>query len=180
MIYAIQPFEYLKALELCAIQYSVEVPEEETRATFWDGVSFRLNDYLFTVGISEITEILPVPQVTPLPGVKPWAKGIANVHGRLIPIIDLRVFFDLPTSSEAGYQRIIIIEQKELSVGVIVDEVYGRQRIPLSDHQKIVPAELPENILPFTNGCYQQDDRYIVFGAEQLVVSDNFLAAASE
>ncbi|OED44697.1 hypothetical protein ACH42_06870 [Endozoicomonas sp. (ex Bugula neritina AB1)] len=185
MTYAIHPFEYLKALELCATRYSVEVPQEENSTAYWDGVGFKLNNHLFTVDIGEISEIIPVPQITPLPGVKQWAKGVANIHGRLIPIVDLGSFFGLPRLSRTNSHRIIVVDQKAvnqkgISVGLLVDEVHGRQHFPTSDHQTAPLTGLPDNITPYTNGCYQQDSRHIVFDIDQLVASDVFLAAASE
>lgn len=180
MSYAIHPFEYLKALELCASRYAIEMPQEDSSVTYWDGVGFALNEYRFTVGISEIAEILPVPQITPLPGVKHWARGVANIHGRLIPVVDLRTFFELPQQATSNSNRVIVIDQKALSVGLIVDEVHGRQHLPTSGHQPRLPAGLPDSILPFTSGCYQQDSDHIVFDVGRLMASDAFLAAANE
>ena len=181
MTYAIHPFDYLKALELCATRYSAEMPQQESKITFWDGVGFKLNNHLFTVEISDIAEIIPVPKITPLPGVKRWAKGIANIHGRLIPIVDLRTFFDLPEKiSKVQSNRIIVIDQKEISVGLIVDEVQGRQHLPKSDHQSSLPQDMPANIQPFTNGYYLQNDRHIVFDLNRLITNEHFLAAAGE
>ena len=45
-------------------------------------------------GFDEVVEILPMPQVTPVPGAQPWLLGVANIRGNLLPIVDLKQFLE--------------------------------------------------------------------------------------
>lgn len=179
------PFNYLEALEQSASLYSTPIPEDQAELNDWQGVSFLLNSQHYMVQIGSISEILPVPQTTPLPGVKRWVKGIANVRGRLIPIVSLGEFLNNGSSGQGQStqnpnNRILVIEKKDLSVGLIVDEVQGMLQFAISSYSDEIPASLPESIHPYTRGSYAKDQHYVVFSVDSLVTSENFLKAASE
>lgn len=179
------PFDYLEALEQSASLYSAPIPEEQADLDYWQGVSFLLSSQHYMVQIGSISEILPVPQTTPLPGVKRWVKGIANVRGRLIPIVSLGEFLSSGPGSQNSNKpnqnnRILVIEKKDLSVGLIVDEVQGMLQFASNSYSDEIPASLPESVHPFTRGSYAKDQHYVVFSVDSLVTSDNFLKAASE
>jgi twitching motility protein PilI len=55
-------------------------------------IGFCLFDLEYVVSLSDISEVLEVPKCTKLPRVKPWVLGVANVRGRLLPIIDFAKF----------------------------------------------------------------------------------------
>ncbi len=178
------PFNYLEALEQSASLYSAPVPQAQEDEGHWQGVSFTLNGQHYTVQISSISEILPVPQTTPLPCVKHWVKGVANVRGKLIPIINLGEFLDNQRAKHSAekpsqHNRILVIEKKELSVGLIVDEVQGMLQFASNTLSNEIPVSVPEGVRPFTRGSYSKERHYVVFSVEGLVTNERFLKAAS-
>ena len=195
MSQAIRPFEYLETLAQYALRYCAEIPDKDAGDTQWSGMGFTLGGYPFVVALNDISKVLPVPAVTPLPGVKPWAKGIANVQSRLIPVVDLTEFLTLEMpaaefsrseifdSENNDYQpvpknrRIITIERRDISVALIVDEVQGVIHFSGDHYQDMCPDTLPEPFQPFAQGSYQQDREYVVFGVEQLISNKQFLNA---
>lgn len=179
------PFDYLETLEQSASLYSAQIPVEQTDLSFWQGVSFVLDGQHYMVQVGSISEILPVPQTTPLPGVQRWVRGLANVRGRLIPVVSLGDFLKSNQASYVSSQpnnnnRILVIEKKDISVGLVVDEVKGMQQFNASSHSDEIPASIPENIHPFTRGSYFKDQHYVIFSIEGLVTNERFLKAASE
>ncbi|WBA81192.1 chemotaxis protein CheW [Endozoicomonas sp. GU-1] len=179
------PFDYLETLEQSASLYSAQIPVEQTDLSYWQGVSFVLDGQHYMVQVGSISEILPVPQTTPLPGVQRWVRGLANVRGRLIPVVSLGDFLKSHQASYVSSQpnhnnRILVIEKKDISVGLIVDEVKGMQQFTVGSHTDEIPATIPENIHPFTQGSYVKDQHYVVFSVEGLVTNERFLKAASE
>ncbi len=179
------PFDYLEALEQSVSLYSAPIPDDQDDMSYWQGVSFLLNGQHYMVQVGSVSEILPVPQTTPLPGVQRWVKGIANVRGRLIPIVSLGEFLSYGLNSQLSAKpnqnnRILVIEKKDLSVGLIVDEVKGMQQFTTSSYSDEIPASLPESVHPFTRGSYSKDQHYVVFSVEGLVTNERFLKAASE
>ncbi len=173
------PFEQLEKLEQSAARYSVELPDAQSDVSYWNGVSFVLNKLNFVVQIGEIAEILPVPDTTPLPGVHTWAKGVANVRGRLIPIVDLGEFLGRQRNNLTSTNRIMIIERKDLSVGLIIDEVQGMVQLSNDSYQEKLPAGMPGDLQPFTSGCFQGQTDYVVFSVNNLLQYDRFLMVAN-
>ena len=177
---AIRPFEYLETMAQYVTRYCAEIPDKDAGDTQWDGMGFVLSGYPFVVALSDISKVLPVPLVTPLPGVKPWAKGIANVQGRLIPVVNLAEFLN---SDNDDYQpvpknqRIITIERREISVALIVDEVQGVMHFSGDCYQKELPGTLPQQLRPFARGTFLQNKEYAVFGVEHLINNKQFLTA---
>lgn len=177
------PFNYLEALEQSASLYSAPVPEAQEDEGHWQGVSFLLSGQHYTVPLGAISEILPVPKTTPLPGVQHWVKGIANVRGKLIPIVSLGEFLDNQAKYSAETSnlnnRILVVEKKDLSVGLIVDEVQGMLQFASHTLVDEIPVSVPESVRPFTRGSYSKDRHYVVFSVEGLVTNERFLKAAS-
>ena len=99
MSHAIRPFEYIETLAQYANRYCADLPEKHASDVQWDGMGFTLGGYSFVVSLNEISKVLPVPRITPLPGVKCWAKGIANIQSRLIPVVDLSEFTQMPVAN---------------------------------------------------------------------------------
>lgn len=186
------PFELLTTMQTNTILYAVEPPEQQEKTVLWSGVGFSLDKQQYVMQIGEVTEILPVPGTTSLPGVKPWVKGVANVRGRLISVLDLTKFLGLPEVSENLQNRIMVVERKDLLVGLIVDDVQGMLQFPSDAFSEELPDSFSnalsssfsskglESVKRFTLGCYQRDIDYIVFNTEKLINSPDFLMAASE
>ncbi|USE36750.1 chemotaxis protein CheW [Endozoicomonas sp. SCSIO W0465] len=179
------PFDYLETLEQSASLYSAQIPVEQTDLNYWQGVSFLLDSQHYMVQVGSISEILPVPQTTPLPGVQRWVRGLANVRGRLIPVISLGDFLNSNHSRSVSSKpnpnnRMLVIEKKDISVGLVVDEVKGMQQFTASSHSDEIPTSVPESVHPFTRGSYFKDQHYVVFSVEGLVTNERFLQAASE
>lgn len=154
----LSPIQLLRSIAArCRNQASGLPEQEEVRAT-WSGIGFRLGRHYFVAAMEEITEILRVPAFTRLPNVKPWVQGVANVRGRLIPVVDLDSFFETPSQESMRNRRILVIDQQDQTDGLIVDGVEGMQYFPVDDFVAEVP-DLPATIQPYVRGHYQRDDR---------------------
>src|SRR6202043_2819101 len=89
-----RPFELLAELERRGRAVSAQVSQEGAAGKEWVGVALRMAGDLYLVAREETREVLGVPaSMTRVPGAKTWIKGLANVRGQLLPIIDLRQFF---------------------------------------------------------------------------------------
>lgn len=70
---------------------SVAVPFGEKNEPRWQGIGYQLGGVRLVSSMGELLEVLKVRRYTPVPRVREWMLGIANIRGRLIPIIDLHV-----------------------------------------------------------------------------------------
>ena len=88
-----RPFELLAELERRGRAVTAAAASENPGAREWVGVAFRMAGELYLAAREETREVLAVPPgLTRVPGAKPWVKGIANVRGQLLPILDLRQY----------------------------------------------------------------------------------------
>lgn len=90
-------------------------------------LTFRMGREEYGVPILTVRELVGWMDITRVPGSKPFVRGIVNLRGRVIPIIDLRLKFDM-TAAEQLAEAVIMVTQitsptGDLTVGVIVDEV---------------------------------------------------------
>ena len=177
------PFDLLLALDQKARRQAAGLPAQGEERSFWNGVGFILRGQRYVAPMDEVQEILHVPDnVTPIPGVYSWVKGVANVRGRLLPLIELAGFFGSDEGMHAsgalsagGGQRIIVVEQDEMFCGLIVDEILGMQHFEVESYRSSIPAGVPENIRFCMAGSYWQEAEYLVFSLRALAKSEQFL-----
>ncbi len=91
----------------------------------WSGVGFSLLDQRLVVPMGEVTEILKLPELTRLPRVQPWVRGVANIRGRLLPIVCLAGFFGGRPSLNWRAHRALVVEHGDIYCALQVDEVHG-------------------------------------------------------
>ncbi len=103
-------------------------------------VVFKLNHENYTIPLEKIKEILVYSQViiTELFAEEEWIKGLINLRGEVIPIVDLRVLFHISDTAISENTVIIVIKTEENKlIGIIVDNI---ESILTLDKQTIVPA----------------------------------------
>ena len=108
-----RPFDLLRELErrskvalAGASGDDVDIDAEE-----WVGIGFRLADEQFIVARDDIREVLMVPAlIARVPGAKPWIRGLANVRGQLLPIIDLKSFLGAGRFSGQRDARVLVMQ----------------------------------------------------------------------
>jgi len=86
-------------------------------------ISFTLADEEFSFPINVVKEIVRLPKITPVPGTPESVKGIINLRGSILPLIDLRKRFKLDDVQYSENTRVVVIRRQEISTGMIVDKV---------------------------------------------------------
>jgi purine-binding chemotaxis protein CheW len=81
----------------------------------------------YAIGIGKVSEIVEYEAVTTVPNTPPWIRGVTNLRGRVVPVVDLAVKFGLPASRISKFTCIIITEvlfqSEQLTMGVLADSV---------------------------------------------------------
>lgn len=111
-------------------------------------VSFRLGTEEYAVDISNVQEIIKMPEITKVPKAPYYVEGVVNLRGNILPIIDTRKRFDMEQFELMGSTRIVVTNLNEMTVGLIVDSVSEVLRIDL---RKIDP---PPSILIDSSAAY--------------------------
>ncbi|HJV46719.1 MAG TPA: chemotaxis protein CheW [Bacillota bacterium] len=94
-------------------------------------IVFRLGDEEYGVDVGQVKSIERLQQITRLPKTPPFVKGIINLRGSVIPIIELRGRFGLIETDYTDSMRIIVVSVAGLDVGLIVDSANDVIDIPV-------------------------------------------------
>ena len=86
-------------------------------------VVFQLGGELYGVEISRVHEIIRLQTVTRVPRAPAFVEGVINLRGKVIPVVDLRRRFGLPSAEHTRASRIVVVEIGDQVVGIIVDGV---------------------------------------------------------
>ena len=113
-----------------------EVLEQEEDTQKGKFLTFALGQEFYGVEIKFVTEIIGIQPITAVPEVPDYVRGIINLRGKIIPVVDVRLKFRKPAVPYNDRTCIIVIDVKNLSVGLIVDNVAEVLAIP---DESIVP-----------------------------------------
>ncbi len=172
------PFDLLLQLEQRSRDYGLGLPQQIDVKPFWTGIGFRLGDAQFVSPLGEVVEILHHPDFTMVPKTKGWVKGIANVRGNLLPIMDLSDFILEQPHKVGGGTRVLVVRHKGVLVGLVVEEVLGICHF-LEDEQTSILPSVDQRIRPYLKRAYWHDRNYWgVFSMFKLVESPFFMQAA--
>ena len=81
---------------------------------------------LWLVEMSDISEVSPLPSITPVPFTKPWYCGVANVRGNLYGVVDMAAFMGQAEASRDGSSRVLLVSHKfAFNAGLLVNRVLG-------------------------------------------------------
>ncbi len=125
-------------------------------------LSFSLDKENYCIEITQVKKIFTPGIVTRVPNAAPFVKGVTNLHGAIIPLIDIRPFLGLAAGEITQTSKVIVTETKDGWVGIVVDKIFEAQEI---DKNSIQPplATLQEKMLELTLGQVQSDSGITAF-----------------
>ena len=172
---SINPFALLKLLSQRVAERASPILKRSHRDDFWQAVAFQLADAAMLINMNAVTEVFPQPPVTRLPGVKHWVRGIANVRGEVLAIVDLHELFELGGSRNPTFNRVISIAQGDTHLGVVVDRIIGMRLVTTQQIQQEASGECPESMKPCVSGAVLIDGHWMdIFDPKKLITSENF------
>jgi purine-binding chemotaxis protein CheW len=102
-------------------------------------VLFKLADGEYGIEVNDVQEIVRFQEITKIPEAQEFIKGILNLRGQVIPVIDLKRRFYLEDSKVTDSTRIVVVKVEERKIGIIADEVSEVLRIA-DDNIEPTPA----------------------------------------
>ena len=173
-----EPFDLLLDLERRTVKSSAGLPSLDLVKNEWVGVGFRIGDSKLIAAMSDVKEILDLPDFTTVPGVKSWIVGIANVRGSLLPIMDMKGYLLGEDIKQRHKGRVIVINYKGFNTGLVVEEIYGMRHFRESDESSDIP-EVHESISPYIERAFKQDDEYWpVISFHEMTQDERFVHAS--
>ncbi len=175
-----RPFDLLLEMEQRGRIAATEQGRDVGVGREWVGVAFRLSGEVFLVAREETREVMGMPNaITRVPGARGWVKGVANVRGQLLPILDLRQYLGSGVTQSGRNTRVLVVNHREVPAGLMVDEVLGFRRFA----DKEFSADAPPTVVRvdrYIAGAFRRNNEvWPVLSLRTLVESPSFLQAAS-
>ncbi|HMM19799.1 MAG TPA: chemotaxis protein CheW [Selenomonadales bacterium] len=150
-------------------------PDSEEDTLSGKYLTFSLGSEVYGIEIRYVTEIIGMHTITEVPDLPEHVRGIINLRGRIIPVIDVRLRFRKPPREYNDRTCIIVVDIKGMAIGLIVDTV--AEVLAIAEQDIVCP--------PQVNGAYQQrfiksigkvgDDIKLILDSDQLL-SDGEMA----
>src|SRR5690348_1316292 len=91
-------------------------------------LTYKLGDEMFAVSVAQVREVLELAPITKVPTAPAYMRGVVNVRGTAIPVVDLRLKFGLAPTTDTLHTRIVVLELKidgePCVLGGIADSVH--------------------------------------------------------
>lgn len=139
---------------------------------------FLINGEYYAFPIDGVQEIISVPKIVPVPEFPDYAKGIVNVRGTIIPIIDTRLRFHMEELEYGSRTCIITIKCRDMIVGFIVDTVESVINIS-SDVIRPVPRISAKNA-DYLSGVAKPGDKIIMILSPEKMLTEEMLKEVRE
>jgi len=124
-------------------------------------VAFRLAGETYGIPITLVHEIIRPCEITRIPRTDEYVRGVVNLRGKIVPVIDLRTRLMLPCTAETGSTRIVVVEVEQGVVGMIVDAVSEVLRLPVSQIEP--PSELVADVeADLIRGVGKREDGLVI------------------
>lgn len=120
-----------------------ELVEDTQKGRF---LTFVIGKEVYGIEIKYVTEIINIQKITEIPELTDYIKGIINLRGKIIPVIDVRLRFRKEQKDYSDRTCIIVVDIKHISVGLIVDSV---SEVTTITEENIVPP--PDSNTGFNN-----------------------------
>lgn len=104
-------------------------------------VVFALGEESYAIEVTFIKEVYPLIDVTVLPCVPNWVYGVINVRRKIYSVVDLKSLFGLPQNEVTSEKKVILLEDGNISFGILADEISGVQRIEMNRLQSQLPTQ---------------------------------------
>jgi purine-binding chemotaxis protein CheW len=137
-------------------------------------VTFTLEEEIYGIEVLKVHEIIGMTQITHVPNTLPFMKGVINLRGSVVPVIDIRNKFSMAERTYDTFTVIIITEVNERLIGIIVDSVSDVINIPTSNIQE-APHYTAKIETDFIRGIGRVDEKMvIILDVDRILTIDEF------
>lgn len=159
-------------LKIRAIAMALEPEYKTATSNMIEVITFTLAAEYYGIESVFIKEVYPLKDFTSLPGVPSYILGIINVRGQILPVVDLKKFFNLPEKGLGELNKVIILRDDQMEFGILADIVHGTQMIE-SEEIKIIPPTISGIGEMYLRGVTK--DNLIILNAEKLLTDKSII-----
>lgn len=136
--------------------------ENNTRNAEYRYSILCISGQFFGVEVNQVKEVLILPVTTKIPNVHRSILGVFNLRGQIQSVIDIRELLNLPIEKITEDHFVVILEQKKIVLGVVVEKVLDVISVEGSKVQ-IPTREMPLSLVNYCNGYYDHQQLGVVF-----------------
>ncbi len=151
-----------------------EVTKDNEIEDFERYVTFMIGAEIYGVEVLQVREIIGMAQITHVPNSMDFMKGVINLRGSVVPVVDMRIKFRMDEREYDAFTVILIVEVREQLIGLIVDSVSDVVGIPVEGLQET--PHFSANIeTDYIKGIGNKDDQLIIILDVDLILSSEEL-----
>jgi len=159
-------------LQMRALALAQELPAQEVRNEDIEIVEFILGYERYALESCYVTQVAEVEDITPLPCTPGFIRGVVTLHGEILPVIDLKKFFEVPEKELPGRNKVIVLQSGKMTFSILADEVLGARHILSTDLQPSLPT-LTGIRKRYLKGV--TSERLVVLDAENLLMDESIV-----
>ncbi|MGE5351830.1 MAG: chemotaxis protein CheW [Acidobacteriota bacterium] len=129
---ALSQFEKKNILKKRAEKLAERVTVSEVKNEI-EVIEFTLSGETYAIETSFLKEVFHMKEITPVPLTPAFVKGIINLRGNIVSVLDLKVVFELANGTISNYDRVIILQERDMTFGILADEIRGIKKISLEN-----------------------------------------------
>ncbi|MDH5191472.1 MAG: chemotaxis protein CheW [Gammaproteobacteria bacterium] len=172
------PLTILKDIEKRCLASAIGLPLQAEIKRPLLALAFRIGETSLAAPLGEVKEILTYPEISRVPKAKEWVKGIANIRGNLLPIMDLQGCLGRGKVAINKHCRVLVINNEIVSAGLVVDEVFGLRYFMEEQETKELP-DIDESIKQYLSGSFRDENGLLgIFSVSHLTESPDFMQVA--
>jgi purine-binding chemotaxis protein CheW len=149
-----------------------EEDNEDTQANKY--LFFKIGSESYGIGIRHVIEIIELQAISAVPDMPSYVKGVINLRGKVIPIVDLRLRFDMPEREYDNRTCIVVVEVDSILLGCLVDTVEEVMEILERDIEPPPKFKTLSGRDQYISGMGKADDSIkILVNVEKIVRDEN-------
>lgn len=137
---ATAPERERQILKARAKELAREPRDAEVEADWIHAVEFELAGESYALPLDQVQEVCLLKELTLVPCTPPFVLGIINLRGEIRTVIDLKKFFELPDAGITDGNKILLIGNDEMRLGLLADSIRSVRRVRLADMQPALPT----------------------------------------
>ncbi len=146
-------------------------------------LSFKLGEETYAANVSKVLNILEMVKITKVPKAPDYMKGVINLRGTVLPLVDTRIKFGLEETAYTSNTCILVLdiemEGETVQVGALVDSV--QEVLELNNEEILPPPSIGKKYKSeFIEGMAKMDDQFIMVLNMDMIFSTDELIALQE
>jgi purine-binding chemotaxis protein CheW len=155
-----------------AISLSKDLSDQNRELEYIEVTEFVLAGERYAIETSFVDEVHPFNDYTTIPCTPSYIFGIMNIRGKIVSVIDFKVFFDLPDPDIVDSNKAIIVHNETMEFGILADQILGVKKVMIDSIQTSIPT-LTGIHLDFLKGV--TNDRLVILDGNKLLENKNLI-----